>query len=436
MKKTIVTILTSISLIASLIFVSAEDVYSGIGESRAVYGNTVYYTNDGNLYSCNTENGEFTLLLERGDITRIELLDEASFNCFIKDSTDSESSFPYYINENFAPARVSAPTAEYTPRLTAPERSNPYYFSNNIFYNSGFGMTQRNIGNCTCYAYGRAYEILGSRPLLSSGNAGDWYEYNKKYGYYPYGDIPCPGAIAVWSKRGGAGHVAVVEAVDGDNVITSESGWKSFYFKTRTRNIKDPRFSAMSSAYTFLGFIYIAGEPALASPSGMKIESCGGKTTVSWSKAYGAESYVCRIVNAKDGFYPAAPPVRTSENSASFILPEGGTYYAYVTSEKGNLSSEHSAPVVFGTMSSVSLWDANTDSSGTTLAWEASPYTESYIVDVMASSEGTPKIIDSLEINGTYCTVSLPEGTYYAAVTPKNSTGKGKMSPWFLFGVN
>ena len=436
MKKYIVIFFMVISLIVSLIFVSAENVNSDIEESPVVYENTIYYSEGGNLYSRNTENGEITLLLERGDITHIEYVTEDSFNCFIVDSKGFESSFPYYINENYTHERASVITAEYTPRLTAPERNNPYYFSNNIFYNSGFGMTYGNIGNCTCYAYGRAYEILGTRPLLSSGNAGDWYEYNKRYGYYPYGDIPCPGAIAVWSKKGGAGHVAVVEAVDGDTVITSESGWKSFYFKTRTRNMKDPRFSAMSSAYTFLGFIYIAGEPAPVPPSGIKTEASGGKTTVSWDKEYSAESYVCHIVNANEGFHNAAPPIKTNDTCASFILPEGGTYYAYVTSEKGNLSSKPSDFHLFGTMSSVSLWNANTDSSGTTLAWEASPYAESYLVDVMTSSEGTPKIIDSLEINGTYCTVSLPEGTYYAAVTPKNPTGKGKMSPWFLFGVN
>ncbi len=435
MKKFIIATLIAVSLIASLIFIHAEDVYSLIGESRALCGNILYYTEDGNLYSYDTESGEFVLLLQRGDISRIELTDDNALICFINDRLGNEDSFLYNTSEDCTPKNISASPAPYTPRLTAPERNNPYYFSNNIFYRSGFGMTSGNIGNCTCYAYGRAYEILGSVPLLSSGNAGDWYEYNKRYGYYPYGDEPWPGAIAVWSKRGGAGHVAVVESVDGDTAVTSESGWKSFYFKTRTRKISDPNFSA-SSVYTLLGFIYIAGEPTLAPPSDVRIETSGGKTTVSWKKAYGAESYACRIVNAKDGFYNAVPPTRTTETNVSFILPDGETYYAYIASEKADLSSEPSAPFLFGTMSPVSLWNVSTDSFGTTLAWEASPYAESYLVDIMAASEGTPKVIDSLEISGTYCTVPLPEGTYYAAVTPKNSSGKGKMSPWYLFGVN
>jgi len=433
MKKFIIPAILALSLIASLIFAYANDSFTEENR-KLLYGEKLYYTENGNLYSKYAESEESSVLLERGDISYLEYIDEIAFKCVIKDHTGNTDSFIYYINDSFAPVKISEAGSEYTPRLTAPDRNNSYYFSKDAFYNSGFGMTSRNIGNCTCYAYGRAYEILGSAPKLSYGNAGEWYEYNKRYGYYPYGDKPWPGAIAVWSKKGGAGHVAVVESVDGDTAVTSESGWKSFYFKTRTRKISDPNFSA-SSAYTLLGFIYIAGEPTLLPPSDIKVETTGGKTTVSWSESFGATGYVCRIVNAKDGFYDAAVPVRTNALSATFLLPEGGTYYAYVSSEDGELSSKLSEPYIFGTMSSACIWNADTTNTGTTLAWESSPYAESYIIDVMSATEGNPKVIDSLENSGTYCTVSLPEGTYYAAVTPKNSTGKGKMSPWYLFST-
>lgn len=65
--------------------------------------------------------------------------------------------------------------------------------------------------NCTAYAYGRAYEILGSEPKLSWNNAEQWYGYNKANGYYKYGQTPKVGAIACWSYSYGGGHVAVVE---------------------------------------------------------------------------------------------------------------------------------------------------------------------------------------------------------------------------------
>ena len=61
--------------------------------------------------------------------------------------------------------------ATYTPRLTAPSRSNGYYYSSkNILYAAGYGMP-----NCTAYAYGRAYEILGKKPNLCVNDANNWY---------------------------------------------------------------------------------------------------------------------------------------------------------------------------------------------------------------------------------------------------------------------
>ena len=42
---------------------------------------------------------------------------------------------------------------EYKKRLTVPSKNNKYYYSNNVFYKSGYGMP-----NCTCYAWGRFLE--------------------------------------------------------------------------------------------------------------------------------------------------------------------------------------------------------------------------------------------------------------------------------------
>lgn len=51
----------------------------------------------------------------------------------------------------------------YSARTTAPVANNSYYYSSaNPFYSAGF------TGNCTWYAWGRAYEILGTSPSLSS----------------------------------------------------------------------------------------------------------------------------------------------------------------------------------------------------------------------------------------------------------------------------
>lgn len=76
---------------------------------------------------------------------------------------------------------------------------------------------------CTWYAWGRAYEVLGIKlPVL--GNAVTWYDTLSKAGY-PVGSEPRANSIAVW-RDAGAGHVAFVEAVDGNNVYFTEGGWR------------------------------------------------------------------------------------------------------------------------------------------------------------------------------------------------------------------
>jgi surface antigen len=82
------------------------------------------------------------------------------------------------------------------------------------------------LPNCTGYAWGRFYEILGEEPKLSTGNAGDWYT-NTSDGY-ERGQTPKPGAVMCWSEAGQPGHVAIVESYDSTTgeLITSESGFR------------------------------------------------------------------------------------------------------------------------------------------------------------------------------------------------------------------
>lgn len=76
------------------------------------------------------------------------------------------------------------------------------------------------VGNCTWYAWGRACEMAGKKlKHVFLGNAGTWWEQNKKEGYYPYGNKPKRGAIICYKT-----HVGIVESVD--PLIVSESGWK------------------------------------------------------------------------------------------------------------------------------------------------------------------------------------------------------------------
>ncbi|MBQ3265531.1 MAG: CHAP domain-containing protein [Ruminococcus sp.] len=143
-------------------------------------------------------------------------------------------------------------TQDYTPRLTAPDEDDPrYYSSDNIFYAADYGMP-----NCTCYAWGRAYEISGEKPELSPYDACTWYDYNSEYEIYDYGDEPRQGAIACWAYAdGGSGHVAVVEEVEDDTVLLSNSAYSGDTFYLDTVPVDDP--SQGRDNWIFQGYIYV-----------------------------------------------------------------------------------------------------------------------------------------------------------------------------------
>ncbi len=155
----------------------------------------------------------------------------------------------------------------YTPRMTAPY-NNDYYTSKNYYYNTGYGMP-----NCTAYAYGRAYEILGTQPNLCYGNANLWYDYNRNSGAYPYGSTPKLGAIACW----GGNHVAVVEAIQGDTITISESHYSGTYFDTRNLTV------GQESNYVrnFQGYIYILNDNTRYVAPKPVVYTTGYRTTAS-----------------------------------------------------------------------------------------------------------------------------------------------------------
>ena len=138
----------------------------------------------------------------------------------------------------------------FTPRLNAPSYSSKYWYSANPFYKSGYGLP-----NCTCYAWGRFYEILGSKPKLSLSNAENWWSYKDGY---ERGQTPKLGAVICW-RRGkagvssdGAGHVGIVEKINTNTITVSMSAWGGtrWYLKTFTKG----KYSY--NGFTFQGFIY------------------------------------------------------------------------------------------------------------------------------------------------------------------------------------
>lgn len=145
---------------------------------------------------------------------------------------------------------------DYTPRFNCPESTDYHYTTDNIFAQSGYGMFDNN-GNCTCYAWGRLYEITGKKFYELHGNAEKWWDAADNAGLSK-GQTPKLGAIACWAAGDtntaddGAGHVAVVEEIHEDGTwIASESGYQVYLFKTEEIPADNSR-----GTYDFKGFIY------------------------------------------------------------------------------------------------------------------------------------------------------------------------------------
>lgn len=163
----------------------------------------------------------------------------------VVESDNSDSlEHPSIDNENNK--QKVAPTIKFGPiRDKQPSSDNKYYYSDdNLFYKvklsppftSGGKVIK---GNCTWYAWGRAWEMTGNKPDDAGfiGNAYEWWNANKKSEKYQYGSEPRLGAIAVWKSdlpgSGGSGHVAIVEKIDNGKIYISESTWHGGIFAYR-----------------------------------------------------------------------------------------------------------------------------------------------------------------------------------------------------------
>ena len=141
-------------------------------------------------------------------------------------------------------------------------------------YNTG-----TTLPNCTSWAWGRMYEIMGQQPLLFSGDAGNWWSHFdvkkadfEANGYYK-SQQPSLGAIVCWrptgatTGAGNVGHVAIVEAINKETgtISFSESGWGIFdtrpnYFSVRTNiNPADCFYNKAPFYYEFMGYIHLPG---------------------------------------------------------------------------------------------------------------------------------------------------------------------------------
>lgn len=117
------------------------------------------------------------------------------------------------------------------------------------------------LANCVGYACGRFNEIIGSMKYPSLNcNAENFIERAKSLGL-TIANYPTLGGIMVWQKgntlnsNDGAGHVAIVERIDGpDAIYTSESSYGGAAFYNAIRKNTNGRWG-MSGSYSFRGCI-------------------------------------------------------------------------------------------------------------------------------------------------------------------------------------
>lgn len=150
--------------------------------------------------------------------------------------------------------------------------------------------------NCVGYANGRFSEIMSDPEIQGIYkafkyqlvcNAENFIESAKKQGL-KISSTPVEGGIMVWQKGNtlgggdGAGHVAVVEAVyDDGSILTSESGYNAWAFKTVRRNNANRRWS-QAAGYKFRGCIINPGvtDPKVVPAPKLTVDGIGGPATV------------------------------------------------------------------------------------------------------------------------------------------------------------
>ena len=264
-----------------------------------------YTTSKIYICSVNPVNEDYySSLIESGYISKKDLNAKIkSFNDYIKDSckaiyidsykylsetgfstydgihythATTEALFDFLINSQSGGGSVIGNT--FKARLNAPvvesdgdsaESADDYWIHTSHGGENPFPLVNSTNGstlpNCTAYAWGRFYEIIGTKPTLLTRNAEYWFLADGNNGYgddgYKRGTEPALGAVICWQKGeiggDGAGHVAIVEQINDDgSILTSESGWNSaekWWLKKRTNS--DGNWGAGSS-YKFQGFIY------------------------------------------------------------------------------------------------------------------------------------------------------------------------------------
>ena len=193
------------------------------------------------------------------------------------------------------------------------------------------------LANCVGYANGR-YNELWNDPDLEGivkpfhvqliCNAENFIESAKKQ-EQKISSVPVVGGIMVWQKGNtlgggdGAGHVAVVERVyDDGTILTSESGYNAWAFKTIRRNNINGRWG-QNSAYKFRGCIINPNiKNVVTKAPKLTVDGVGGVCTVrSMQKFFSTvqDGVISGQTKAQSKYYPSLKAVEYGKGGSLCI---------------------------------------------------------------------------------------------------------------------
>lgn len=180
-------------------------------------------------------------------------------------------------------------------RYECPEESNRYYIPiSQGGWNPGIQKKQGSpllFANCVFYAIGRFNEIAGANgcKYLISTNAENFVDAARAAGL-TVSQVPTLGGCMVWAcgqvgnGTDGAGHCAIVEAINENGIVTSESGWNaSKCWWTSTRSGSN---WGQNASYRYLGCIQNPCHPFDVEPKAIYRVQVGAFISYDNAKAY------------------------------------------------------------------------------------------------------------------------------------------------------
>lgn len=194
------------------------------------------------------------------------------------------------------------------------------------------------LDNCVGYANGRFNESINDPDLKGIVkafkyqlvcDAEDFIESAKRQGL-KISSTPIEGGIMVWQKgrtlspSDGAGHVAFVERVyDDGSIMTSESGWASWAFKTVRRDNKNGRWG-QNSNYKFRGCIINPSikDPKVVPVPPLTVDGIGGACTVrAMQRFFGTpqDGVISGQNRTQSKFYPSLTAVEYGKDGSVCI---------------------------------------------------------------------------------------------------------------------